>query len=338
MRISDLSPGISRQRGESAGQPAGHTTGRRHDAGRGIGFSNAGQALFHKLQTDGDWNCRPQDLSNLTRWLSRTFEVPLRWEVVSFDMSLARWRVAPILYITGSKSPAFTEPQIARLRRFVLEGGTIFSCAQGEDFQKGIREAYLKMFPEYPLVELREDHPLRKGSSLKLWGITNGLRPLVVHCNQDLPNDWQLNKAGTARESFQFAARLAVYVTGKSATERWPKLAWPRPKQTDGGDAVWPEPVQGGPAKAGTVVRVKWKGNWNPEPLALERFTRLMSKQVGKKIVELPAADVANLGKSGATLAVLSGVGMLRLRTRGTGCAGGLRCQRRHIIGGRRRR
>ncbi len=115
---------VSQQASPPATRPAAATT---QDAESDS--LTRGQALFHKLQTDGDWNCRPQDLSNLTRWLSRTFEVPLRWEVVSFDMSLAQWRVAPILYITGSKSPAFTEPQIARLRRFVLEGGTIFSCA-----------------------------------------------------------------------------------------------------------------------------------------------------------------------------------------------------------------
>jgi hypothetical protein len=61
------------------------------------------------------------------------------------------------------------------------------------------------------------------------------------------------------------------------------------------------------------IVRVKWNGSWNPEPLALERFSRLFmaDQQIDLQVME--PVDVAKLAGCDAKLAIFSGIGAIDL-------------------------
>ena len=289
--------------------------------------------LFNKLEfpslgstgkpVPNDWRCRPRDLAMLTNWLGQEFESTLNWQIINLKVPVKDWHDAPILYISGSLEPTLTPQDIVKLRQYVLEGGTIFSCTEcgGAPFQTGIRNVYKQLLPEYEMVEIPPTDEIYSKNVMynlngkpKLYVITNGIRPLVIHTDEDLPKAWQLNKTGTASIDFQAAANLFFYLTDKG-------------KLRNRGSFTWPDEVKLTlPRTSIKIVRLKWHGNWNPEPLALQRFSRMFSDDqqielqmidhVGDAAPEKEAdkgVAVADVGKTGAKLAILSGVGLIKL-------------------------
>jgi len=257
--------------------------------------------LFNKLQFDGDWNNRPRDCAYLTRWMSRTFERNVAWQVVNLRVPAEEWHDAPIVYISGSRAPRFTDEQLDQLRSFVWQGGTILSVSEcgGEAFGQGIREAYRKIFPLYTLERCKNDHELyslqfRLPGRPRFEILSNGVRPLAIHTDADLSKSWQLQQDEAERTAFEVAANVYMYVTGRTFRNR-AAHTWPRPRQ--------PQP---GAVK---ITRLKHDGNYDPEPLAYERFARLMRGGV-EVLGPMPIEELAG---SGAKLAVLTGTGELSL-------------------------
>ena len=262
--------------------------------------------VFNKLKFDSDWNNRPRDLAVLTRWLSTTFERTLNWQIIALDNPVEQWHDAPILYVSGSKDPRFSPKHLETLRTFVHQGGTIFSCTEcgGAGFKTKMREAYAKMFPRYKLQPLDPKHDLFrvhfKVRGLQFSMLTNGVRPLAIHCDFDLPLGWQQRRFKTRTWTFQVAANIAMYVTGKGAF---------RPR----GITHWPPDKAPAPTKTVPLVRLKHGGNFNPEPLAFERFRRLLAQRNKIKIEVLGPVAIGALARSGAKLAALTGTGTLSL-------------------------
>ena len=86
------------------------------------------------------------------------------------------------------------------------------------------------------------------------------------------------------------------------------------------GSNDWPEVVKLASPKATVrIARLKWDGNWNPEPLALERFSRLLAAQMQIQCTVADPVDMADLGKADVKFAILSGVGALELTAAQTG-------------------
>jgi hypothetical protein len=285
--------------------------------------------LFNKLQYNGDWNCRPRDLANLCRWLDRTYERTVNWQVVNFKAPVEEWHDAPILYVSGARQPAFTPQEIEKLRRYVYQGGTIFSCAQGNStaFGKGMFEIYAKAFPEYKMAEApASDDIYTQKVHFDLHGrpkfcmISNGIRPLVIHTDEDLSASWQMRAYSTKLRDFQAAGNLSVFFTDKRiprsrGSHVWPeevKSSTPATAEADThsqpSDAK-PQSSPLDPVGTASIVRLKWDGNWSPEPLALERFSRLFAAQTHINLEVLGPLDAGEVGDSHATVAVLSGTG-----------------------------
>jgi hypothetical protein len=216
------------------------------------------------------------------------------------------WHDAPIIYLSGFKKPNFTPQDIQKLRTYVLQGGTIFSCSEcggTAGFKDGIRQIYAQMFPEYELKTVTDDHPLYSNPS-RLPGkpdfhlISNGVRPLVIHTDTDLPVAWQARRTETMQFAFDAANNVLAYVTKFELRNR--------------GSWEWPEAPESEPSKKVSVVRVEYGGNWNPEPLALQRLGRLLAAQekVGLEIGE--PVELAQLGQSKAQIAFLTGTGEMK--------------------------
>ncbi|MHC4982947.1 MAG: DUF4159 domain-containing protein [Planctomycetota bacterium] len=260
--------------------------------------------ILNKLEFNGDWNNRPRDLAYLTRWLSGIFEADVYWQIINLDVPPREWHDAPVLYISGARAPKFSEEDLDKIRRYVWQGGTIFSLTecQGQLFTTTMGKYYERLFPNYKLVKCAADHKIYnvqyrlRPETCSFYIITNGVRPLVVHSDTDLARSWQLQRTETKRDAFEAAANIYMYVTDRSLTPRGTKL--------------WPEQPDSEPQSVVKLARLKFDGNWNPEPLAYERFSRLMARDYKVKI-DVAAVTIDKLAESGAKIATLTGTGKL---------------------------
>jgi len=259
---------------------------------------------FNKLEHEGmDWNNRPRDLAGLTRWMSDSLERQLNWQIISMKSPVEEWHDAPILYISGAQDPNMTDEQIDKLRRFVRQGGAILSvteCAGGA-FSRGIRKVYEKMLPDYKMRPVRRDHALysihHKLSGLPaLYEISNGIRLLVVHTDVDLSRSWQLQLRRTSPRDFEAASNVLMYISDKGLLRHR-------------GVSHWPPKPAAKPKRTIKVARLKHEGNWDPEPLALERFGRLMTARYGIGIEPIGPVGIEQLPDADAKIATLTGTG-----------------------------
>ncbi|MDY6913949.1 MAG: DUF4159 domain-containing protein [Planctomycetota bacterium] len=259
--------------------------------------------LFNKLEFHGDWNNRPRDLASLTRWMSRTFEKTVNWQIINLRVPVSEWHDAPILYISASKAPEFTDQDIKKLRRYVWQGGTLLSVREcdGKGFGDGIRKVYKKLFPDYEMTPCPQDHelysvyfPLR--SRPKLHTISNGVRSLVIHTDEDLSRSWQLRNLATEKWAFESAANVFMYVTDKGVLRHRGTSPWPEAKKLEN-----PTPFK--------LARLKHSSNYDPEPLAYERFALRMGNEENVKLQVLGPIEIKKLPEAKVKLAVMSGTG-----------------------------
>lgn len=267
--------------------------------------------VFNRLEYEGDWNNRPRGLANLTQWFSNEFENDLHWQIVSFKSKVEQWHDAPLLVITGAAEPKFTDEQIEQLRAFVNQGGTIFSLAEcgGVGFKKGIRGVYEKLFPGKELKLLPKEHAIYKTQSPlfgqpQLMEISNGIRPLAIHTDTDLVRAWQAGQFRTNPTYFKAAANIVAYTNNKTA------LAGQLHSR---GTSLWPEPPTRQPRVTVQLARLKHSANYDPEPLAHERFARLIGQEQGIKVEVVGPIEISELASAKARLAAMTGTGKLEL-------------------------
>jgi len=263
--------------------------------------------LFNKLRYEGSWNTRPRDLANLSRWMSRTFEKQVNWQVIDVEADVEDWHDAPILYISGKTAPEFTAEQIDKLRTFVHQGGVIFSEAvvDSEAFTEAMKSIYAKMFPRLELKRLPADHPIynlhfKLKTHPELSAVSNGCRLLAIHCPRDVSRAFQLRDDRRYRELFEMAANLYFFVTDRGSLRHRGVSPWPRKK-----DFI--------PERTVTLAILKHSGRWNPEPLAWERFAILMGNRYRVKVDLAGPMDPAGLEYPRHAMAVMTGTSAFAL-------------------------
>jgi len=257
---------------------------------------------INKLEHEGfDWNNRPRDIAGATRWMSDSLERTLNWQIISMKAPVEEWHDAPILYLSGSRDPNMSDAHVEKLRTYVHQGGTILSVTEcnGRGFMYGIRKVYKKMLPDKTLKIVPRTHPMYRlhhplYGRPTLYAIHNGIRPLVIHCDQDLPRSWQLQMRRTAPNDFRCAANVLMYVSDML------KL---RPR----GVSHWPGKPKSTPSRSVKLARVKYSGDWDPEPLAYERFRRLLIDRARANIEVTSPVEAADLGDCDAKVATMTG-------------------------------
>ncbi len=265
--------------------------------------------MVNKLQFDGDWNNRPRDCAALRRYMWDKFEGEPAWQIINLKVPVREWHDAPILYISGAKRPNFTDEQIEKLRTYVYQGGTILSVTEcpetgGKAFSNGIREVYRKMFPKLELSPIPDDHVIYStkvqnelNGRPKLEMISNGLRPLVFHTDEDLSLNWQLQRSSSRAKAFEGFVNILSYVTDKLQMRRRGVSHWPA------------EPNDVTPVGTVRIARIQHSGNHNPEPLAHQRLARLMLRETGVKLEITKPIAATKLKDGNATIAMMTGVG-----------------------------
>ncbi|MBI5724243.1 MAG: DUF4159 domain-containing protein [Planctomycetes bacterium] len=248
--------------------------------------------LFNRLEYDGDWNNRPRALANFCRWAENAYEHEVNWQIITLKSEVGEWHDAPVVLITGSRPPKFSDEDMAKLRTYVEQGGTLLSITEcnGAPFGMGMKNLYKKLFPKYELASLGRDHPLYT-AHYKLAGapavsaVSNGIRPLAIHIDADLPQSWHTYAVATAKAHFEAGANVLSYVTEKELYNR--------------GAKVWPDAAAA--ANKIKAARIRYAGNYDPEPLALERLSRLMAQSHKIQIDYYSAISASAPASQGAT-------------------------------------
>jgi len=260
--------------------------------------------LMDKLRFERFWSNRPRDIANLTRFVSRELERPFNWQVVNVNRPWYEWFDSPVLYIASHQPPALTDTDYAKLRSFVLAGGLIFTHADAgsNSFNQWVPEMVKRVCPEYELQTLPDTHLLY--STLyrvlpphpKLLAVGNGSRLLVIHSPTDLAAAWQARDSSFRRQAFQMGANVFVYAAGKRDFRNRVQTPYvPDPPAI--------------PARSVAVARLKYAGNWDPEPYAWKRLSTILARDRGEGI-DLRTVDIADLKPASALLAHLTGTAM----------------------------
>jgi len=229
--------------------------------------------LLSKLQYTGKWNPRPRDCANFTRWFSFDLERQVNWQVVDADAPLADLHDSPILYISGAGPVTITDKQIDRLRAYVQQGGMILSeaaCNSG-DFTLDMIRIYKKLFPNYKLAHLGNDHPIYTIQPIPknltgLSGVHNGVRLLAIHSPRELSLAMQLGPKTDQMPWFNLLSNICLVATEQGRL---------RPR----GAGAFPSPRKVKPIATIRVARLKYEGNFDPEPLAWRRLAIGMSNR-----------------------------------------------------------
>jgi hypothetical protein len=256
--------------------------------------------LYAKLRFDGNWNNRPRDVSQLTRYGSYQLERAHNWQIADSQRNWWDWSDAPVLLITSDAALNFDGPTVQKLRNYALHGGLLFFQTEREspDFTKSVEALHERLFPDYPMQPLPPGHeiysavvPLDEKPPLR--GVSNGSRLLMLHSPVDLSRLWQARPNRAQRLQSDLGMNIAIYSAGR------------RDLRSRLEPIYVPEPSTAATAKI-PVARIQYAGNWDPEPVSWERTSRLLQNASGLSLEILPTPP-SSLSYEAAPIAHLTG-------------------------------
>jgi hypothetical protein len=287
--------------GASAGS-GGHSASPAPAAPRGSGGSSASPApekpttaaaaAAAPVGPAGNWNQRPRDVANLTRWTGRMLEKDLNWQIVNLHVGAADLHDAPVLYISGNQVLNFSREDKEKLKAYVEQGGLILGHADCNDgkFSNSFMRLGQEMFKGMEFRELPSDHPIytchfnRKNwrqvpPALKALG--NGAREFMVLIAQGDPaRFWQVQNfaASHTQAMAEMAANIFLYAADKQTLKGKYKGQSFIVKYND----------KVKPAQAVKVARLEYRGTWDPEPGGWRRLSAMMHNTLGVDVVAQP--------------------------------------------------
>ena len=241
-------------------------------------------ASFNKLDwvaddkaAAGAWNRRPRDVANVTRWIGRASEREFNWQIMTLDAPIEDWHDAPILYLSGSdplkigKAHVDEDAAIRRggrpdPRQRRLRQGRVRRQARRSWRRSCSRRTSSASCPS----RTRSTPTLYPRSKWKnkpsVLGVSNGVRELMLLIPQADPGkDWQLGVSRGREDRWQLAANIVVLRRRPAATSA------SRARRTSS-----PKTPRSRPTASLKLARLKYKGNWDPEPGGWRRLRNLL--------------------------------------------------------------
>ncbi|MGC4033556.1 MAG: DUF4159 domain-containing protein [Tepidisphaeraceae bacterium] len=259
-----------------------------------------------------DWNLRPRDMANVTRWVEERTERRLNWQVLKLNAApIDDLHDAPILYMSGRLPVSLSDEDMAKLKQYVEEGGLIVASADTNNqfFSRTIRTLGETLFPGQKFEKLPDSHILLSGEQfpviaqrrpVTVEGIGNGARLFMVLVpDGDLSAVYQ--RQDLRREAaYQFFANAFLYSVEKTNSRFKGQSHIVRP---DAG-------VQ--PTKTAAVARLIYDDKADPEPGGWRRLAAVLHNSAD---IELTVQNV-KLGTDpigDAKIAHLTGTGAFKL-------------------------
>jgi hypothetical protein len=255
----------------------------------GLLFLSRGRApvVFNKLQYEvepagekakaANWNQRPRDAANLAKWVGKQTERYLNWQIVNLKVSVDELHDAPILYVSGDQPLELSKEAEGKLKQFVEQGGLILGNADcgSAKFADSFRKLGQRLFPAYEFRELPANHVIYtneqfKGAKhpLSLLGLSNGARELMLLFPQQDPGKyWQTGAYGGHEELHEVPGDVFLYAVDKQNL------------RTKGQTYVVHRDEKVKAERTIRVARIRYAGNWDPEPGGWRRLANLMHNQ-----------------------------------------------------------
>jgi hypothetical protein len=232
-----------------------------------------------------NWNQRPRDVANLTRWTGKMLEKELNWQIVNLKAPLDDLLDSPVLYISGNQALNLSKADKEKLKQYVEQGGLILGHADCNDAKFGTSFMRLgqELFKGLEFRDLPSDHPIYtchfhrknwKQVPPGLKGLSNGAREFMVLIPAGDPaRFWQVqNFAAAHTEAMaQLAANIFLYAIDKQTLlgkfKGHGHLVQRNDRIKDAANVK--------------VARLEYAGHWNPEPGGWTRLAALMHNTYG---------------------------------------------------------
>lgn len=273
--------------------------------------------LINKLQhgphegnrpvADVDWNRHPNDIRNLTQLISNRDKWPklLTWQTVDVSQAtVPDLMQAPILFISGSDAPQFSQHDRDLFKEYILQGGFILvdNNCRSSAFDDGFRDLVRQMYPpsEAQLKKLTADHPVFRSEFnlvddktheplVELWGVDVGCRTSIMYSPHDLSCLWDKwtsfkvpDRPGSLVSMIDKATRVGVnivaYVTGREILNKIQQqeqvLAVSEP------DRVERDLLE--------IKKIRYTGDWDAAPQALKNLLIALGRTTGASVATRP--------------------------------------------------
>ncbi|HEX8339557.1 MAG TPA: DUF4159 domain-containing protein [Tepidisphaeraceae bacterium] len=304
---------------------AGHW-GSEIDSCFALLFLSRGRApvMMNKLQynitekdakgVEGNWNQRPRDVANATRWVERKVERTLNWQIVNLNFATIRdLHDSSMLYVSGNQSLSFTDKEKAMLKQYVEEGGLIIGNADvgKNDFAKSFRDLAKELFPAYEFTQLQNkgDHPLLSNqlSKMATWkrkpridAISNGARLLMVLIPADDFSKVLQRRDLSKEEVYYFIANAFFYSVDKQQA------------RYKGDTHAVRKDEKKTPTTTAKIARLKYSGNWDPEPGGWQRLGAVTHNQ-DNLALDVKSVELGKDALDGYKIAHLTGTDRFEL-------------------------
>ena len=228
---------------------------------------------------DGPWNQRPRDVANFVRWAGQRTERDLNWQITNLTVSDADLHDAPFLWLSGNRALRLAPDQKQKLKRYCQQGGMILFNADcgGGPFVASVTALAKELFPDYEFRDLPPGHPAyAQQFTPKAWkrpptirGLSNGVRELMVLLPDDPGKPFQLRQTSGAgkEEAYQSLQDIILYGTDK------------QPLRFKGVPYLLERNATVTATKTVKVGRLKYAGNWDPEPGGWDRLAIALHNQ-----------------------------------------------------------
>jgi hypothetical protein len=243
------------------------------------------------------------DAQNLTRWMSRTLQHPVAWQLLTPSTLASAVDEAPVLYISGRGETEFPASMDGPIRRLLESGGVVLvqPIVGDEKFLKQAQAYFTRLLPDLRISNFDKNHPafsLRKELSTvpEVLCLGDGVRTRVFFLKSDFSGAWHLNRPDESPWAFDFAANVVMYATDQAL---WPmRLSHKSASPTAGG----------GTAIANIrVARVKYDGDWNVSPHAMDRLHDTLTAALSIGVEQAAPVDLSQAVPQGIDLLWLAG-------------------------------
>ena len=236
-----------------------------------------------------DWNMVPAEVQQLLQLVRRTMKLEYTWRAIDLGSFSGSPAELPMLYFSGGRRIAFTPDERAKLRRYILSGGTILLDAVAGSpyfFESALLEART-ILPEAPIQLVSDDHALYRMVSAQatvkingqdsrpnFYGAYVGPRLALIVCPFGLGAGWDnatptlIAEAKTidAKDAQQLGLNIVAYAIG------WFDTGQAIAAGTPSADAPAANPDRI------LFAQLKTSGIWNATPGAESRLMAFLAR------------------------------------------------------------